>query len=164
MRVTRVEPQEGQESVWDYPRPPRLEPVSKRIRIEFNGETIADTTRGWRVLETSHPPTYYIPLEDIRQEFLVSEVGTSYCEWKGRALYYSVKVGDRLAEDAGWYYPDPTGEFAPIKNAVAFYAGKMDACYVGDERVTPQPGGFYGGWITPEILGPFKGEPNTQGW
>lgn len=164
MRVSRVEPQEGQESVWDYPRPPRLESVSKRIRIEFNGETVADTIRGWRVLETSHPPTYYIPLEDFRQEFLVSEVGSSYCEWKGHAKYYSVRVGEKTAEDAGWYYPNPTGIFTPIKDAVAVYAGKMDACYVGEDRVTPQPGGFYGGWITPEILGPFKGEPGTQGW
>ncbi len=164
MRMTRVEPKDGQESVWDYPRPPLLQQVVKRIRIVFNGETIADTTRAWRVLETSHPPTYYLPLEDIRQEFLIAEVGSSYCEWKGRANYYSVRVGDKTAENAAWYYPNPTGIFAPIKNAVAFYAGMMDACYVGEEKATPQPGGFYGGWVTSEIVGPFKGEAGTEGW
>lgn len=160
----RVEPGPGQESVWDYPRPPRLEPAPRRLRVVFAGVAIADTLRGYRVLETSHPPVYYIPPADIQIQHLVRAGGSSFCEFKGQARYYSVAAGDRRAEDAAWYYPDPTPAFAPIAGYVAFYAGKMDACYVDDELVTPQPGGFYGGWITATVVGPFKGGPGTWGW
>lgn len=159
-----IPPGPGQESVWDYPRPPRLEPTSKRIQVVFNGVTIAETTRAYRVLETSHPPVYYIPPEDIVHTCLEPAPGFSWCEWKGQAQYYTVAVGERKVEGAAWYYPDPTPAYAPIKNYVAFYAGLMDACYVDGEKVTPQPGDFYGGWITADVVGPFKGESGTRGW
>lgn len=159
-----IPPGPGQESVWDYPRPPRLEPVAKRIRVVFNDVTIADTTRAYRVLETSHPPVYYIPPEDILQMCLEPAPGFSWCEWKGQAQYYTVAVGEKKVEGAAWYYADPMPAFTAIKDYVAFYAGQMDACYVDDEKVTPQPGGFYGGWITNDIVGPFKGEIGTRGW
>ncbi|OYT69874.1 MAG: hypothetical protein CFK52_12770 [Chloracidobacterium sp. CP2_5A] len=159
-----VRPQPGQESVWDYPRPPRLERSGKRLRVVFGGVTIADTTRGWRVLETSHPPVYYFPPDDILPEALVASRRASYCEWKGAARYYAVRAGQRVAPDAAWSYPQPTPAFAPLAGQVAFYAGAMDACYVDDEQVVPQPGGFYGGWITRDIVGPFKGVPGSWGW
>ena len=153
-----------QESVWDYPRPPRLEPVPERVRVVFDGEVVAETTEAWRVLETSHPPTYYLPRVSIRAGTLDPAGGGSVCEWKGRAVYFDV-VGPRgRAERAAWAYPCPTPAFAPVAGHVAFYAGRMDACYVGEERVTPQPGGFYGGWVTERIVGPFKGEPGTADW
>jgi uncharacterized protein (DUF427 family) len=159
-----IPPQPGQESVWDYPRPPRLERTAKRLRVVFAGTTIAETTQGWRVLETSHPPVYYFPPADILPETLVATPRTSYCEWKGMAQYHSVRVGQRIAPDAAWSYPRPTPPFAPIAGYVAFYAAAMDACYVDDEPVVPQPGGFYGGWITKDIVGPFKGVPGSWGW
>jgi uncharacterized protein (DUF427 family) len=159
-----IPPKPGQESVWDYPRPPRLEPTSKRIRVVLNGETIVDSRRAYRVLETSHPPVYYVPLEDVKPGVLEPSSNSSICEWKGGARYHSLRVGDRVAPDAAWYYPNPTPGFVPIKHFVAFYAGPMDACFVDDERVTPQPGGFYGGWITSDVVGPFKGEAGSWGW
>ncbi|MBT8383616.1 MAG: DUF427 domain-containing protein [Ignavibacteriaceae bacterium] len=162
--IKKVKPQKRQESAWDYPRPPRLEKVIKEIKIIFNNSKIALTKDAYRVLETSHPPVYYIPPNDIKMEFLVFGSGSSYCEWKGMASYYNVKVGAREALKAGWYYPKPTNEFFAIQNYVAFYADKMDGCFVDDELVTPQPGGFYGGWITKDIVGPFKGEPGSFGW
>jgi uncharacterized protein (DUF427 family) len=126
--------------------------------------TIADTRNAYRVLETSHPPVYYIPQEDIRMDHLVRAMGASFCEWKGQALYYNLIVGDERAERAAWSYPDPTPSFAAIRDHIAFYPGLMDTCYVDGELVKPQPGGFYGGWITSDIVGPFKGEPGTEGW
>ncbi|HEY8566944.1 MAG TPA: DUF427 domain-containing protein [Beijerinckiaceae bacterium] len=153
-----------QESVWAYPRPPRLEPVAARLRVVFDGVAVADTTAGYRVLETSHPPTYYLPPADIRSHALVPAPGGSLCEWKGRAVYFTVVGPTRRAERAAWAYPDPTPPFRAIAGHVAFYAGPMDACFVEDEQVTPQPGGFYGGWITNNIVGPFKGEPGSEGW
>lgn len=164
MKLKRIEPGLGQESVWDYPRPPRLEGTSKRIQVIFNGENIADTQRALRVLETSHPPVYYIPPDDIQMEYLLPSNRASFCEWKGRAAYYSVTVGDRQAQDVAWYYPNPTTPYAALKDHVAFYPQMMDTCYVDDERVQPQPGRFYGGWITSDIVGPFKGEPGSEGW
>lgn len=160
----REAPAPGQESVWDYPRPPRLEPTTRRLRVVFAGVTIADTLRGYRVLETSHPPVYYIPPSDLQRQYLLPAAGSSFCEFKGQASYYHVVVGARRAENAAWYYSKPTAAFMPIAGAVAFYAGKLDACYVDDELVTPQPGGFYGGWITADVVGPFKGGPGTMGW
>ncbi len=159
-----IPPQPGQESVWDYPRPPRLEPTAKRLRVVFAGTTIAETTQGWRVLETSHPPVYYFPPGDILPDALVATPRTSWCEWKGAAQYHTVRVGQRVAPDAAWSYPRPTPPFAPIAGYIAFYAAAMDACYVDDEQVVPQPGGFYGGWITKDIVGPFKGVPGSWGW
>jgi uncharacterized protein (DUF427 family) len=156
--------QPGQESVWAYPRPPRLEPTSKRIQIVFNDVTIVDTTRAYRVLETSHPPTYYLPPEDIQQQYLQKSDRQTFCEWKGAGSYYSVVVGDQILTDVGWYYAQPTPAFKAIENYVAFYAAPMDACYVAGEKVIPQPGNFYGGWITQDIAGPFKGEPGSWGW
>ena len=164
MSRARVPPGPGQESVWDYPRPPRVEDCPKPVTITFNGVVIADTRRAKRVLETSHPPVYYIPRADIRPDALVPSRRSSFCEFKGRAGYVSVRVGDKLAEDVGWFYPDPAAGFEPIRDHVAFYAGPMDACTVGGEVVTPQPGGFYGGWVTADVFGPFKGGPGTAGW
>ena len=164
MKFKRTEPKAGQESVWDYPRPPRLEDSSKRIRVVLNGITIADTTRAKRVLETSHPPTYYIPPEDVKTEFLRAIPRTSWCEWKGKALYFTVTVGEKTVPAAAWTYPEPVPEFVPLRNYVAFYPGQMDACYVDGERVQAQAGDFYGGWITSDIVGPFKGGPDTWGW
>eukprot|EP01016_Furgasonia_blochmanni_P013607 TRINITY_DN16970_c0_g1_i1.p1 TRINITY_DN16970_c0_g1~~TRINITY_DN16970_c0_g1_i1.p1 ORF type:complete len:241 (+),score=46.63 TRINITY_DN16970_c0_g1_i1:47-724(+) len=154
----------GKECVWDYPRPPKLEPVTKRIRILFNNETVADSTGAYRVCETSHPPTYYIPRTDFNQEYVKKAAGSSFCEWKGQATYWSIQVGDKLAQKCAWSYEDPTPGFLPIKGMLAVYAGMMDACFVEEEKVVPQPGGFYGGWITSDITGPFKGEPGTYGW
>jgi uncharacterized protein (DUF427 family) len=154
----------GQESVWDYPRPPRLERVARRLRVVLGGETIADTTAGWRVLETSHPPVYYLPRSDIGSGTLVAVSGRSVCEWKGTAIYFDVLGGGAHVRAAAWGYPEPTEAFHPIRGHVAFYPKAMDACFVGDEQAQPQPGGFYGGWITSDIVGPFKGEPGTQGW
>lgn len=163
-RPAPIPPAPGQESVWDYPRPPRLERVQKRLQVLFNGETIADTTSAYRVLETSHPPTYYLPPADIQMGYLRRTPRTSVCEWKGQAGYYSVVVGNRTADNAAWFYPTPTPAFAGIANHVCFYAHLMDACYVAGELVTPQPGGFYGGWITRDIVGPFKGESSSWWW
>lgn len=164
MKPNRITPEPGQESVWDYPRPPRLEETTKHIRVIFNGIAIADTRRAKRVLETSHPPSYYIPPEDIKLEHLLQTERKSFCEWKGMAGYANVVVGDKRAANAGWYYPEPTPEFSSIKDHFSFYASKMDACYVDDELVQSQPGDFYGGWITKDIVGPFKGGAGTMGW
>ncbi|MDQ3779020.1 MAG: DUF427 domain-containing protein [Chloroflexota bacterium] len=153
-----------QESVWDYPRPPRLEPTSRHIQIMVGGETIAETRRALRVLETSHPPVYYLPPEDVRVELLSRTPRLTDCEWKGTAGYYTVTVGDRAIEDAAWCYPDPAPAFASIAHFLAFYPSKMDRCLVDGVPVVAQPGDYYGGWITPEIAGPFKGDPGTAGW
>jgi uncharacterized protein (DUF427 family) len=164
MHSKRIEPGPGQESVWDYPRPPRLEDSNKHIQVVFNGQVIADTHRSKRVLETSHPPVYYIPPEDIRMEYLTPTGGQSWCEWKGQARYYSVRVAGQEAARSAWYYPDPTARFVSLRNYVAFYPGRMEACYVDGERIQAQAGDFYGGWITGDIVGPFKGGPGTLGW
>jgi len=152
------------ENVWNYPRPPRLERVPQRLCVVLGGETIADTADGWRVLETSHPPAYYLPPDAFVRGALVASARRSFCEWKGAAVYWTLAGGGRTEHDAGWSYPDPTPDFAPIRDHVAVYAGRMDACFVGDEQVTPQPGGFYGGWITSNLTGPFKGAPGSAGW
>ena len=149
----------GQESVWDYPRPPRVEATSKRIRVMFGTLTIADSRRAFRVLETSHPPTYYLPPEDVWLDYLVAVEQRSLCEFKGMASHYSVSMGSRVSDCAAWYYPKPTRAFNAIKGYIAFYPNRVDACYVDDEKVRSQPGDFYGGWITSEIIGPFKAGP-----
>ena len=154
------------ESVWVYPRPPRVELTPKRVRVVFGGALIADTTRAHRVLETSHAPVYYVPLEDVSLGALAASGGRqSFCEFKGMASYLYVIGGDgrRLAREA-WTYLDPAPGFESIRGAVAFYAGQMDECTVDGEQVEPQAGGFYGGWITSDLVGPFKGPPGTLGW
>ena len=164
MRPKPIEPKPGQESVWAYPRPPRLETCQRRLQVFFNGVCLADTRRGFRVLETSHPPNYYFPPSDVRTDLLASGGRGSLCEWKGRAGYYSVEVGGRRAESAAWYYTDPSPVFADLAGCIAFYAALMDTCLVDCESVTPQEGGFYGGWITSDIVGPFKGGPGSRFW
>ncbi len=152
------------ESVWDYPRPPRVEPTSARIQVSLAGTTVADTTRAQRVLETSQPPAFYLPSDDVDLTLLEPSTSVTLCEWKGRARYVSVRVGDRLVADAGWTYPDPQPGFEAIRDHYAFYAQRMDECLVDGERVQPNDGQFYGGWITSSVLGPFKGGPGTAGW
>jgi uncharacterized protein (DUF427 family) len=153
------------ESVWDYPRPPRVEPSERRIRVVLGGETIVDTLRSHRVLETSHPPVFYVSREDVRRGALEPAEGrTTFCEWKGTADYYDAVAGGTRAGRAAWTYPDPLPGFEELRDAVAFYPGRVDACFVDEERVEPQPGDFYGGWITSEIEGPFKGGPDSGGW
>ena len=160
----RVEAGPGQESVWDYPRPPRLERTGKKVKVVFGGVTIAYTTRALRVLETSHPPVYYVPPEDVRMEHLRPAEGGSFCEWKGRANYYDLTTDERTERRAAWYYPDPVPAYREIRDHVAFYPSRMDACWVGGEKIRAQEGDFYGGWITPDVVGPFKGAPGTRGW
>jgi uncharacterized protein (DUF427 family) len=138
--------------------------VTKSIQVIIRGVTIADTRDAWRVLETSHPPVYYIPASDILMEYLSPSSETSSCEWKGRAVYYDVVVNNQVAKNAAWSYPSPTPAFRTIQDHLAFYAWAMDQCLVDGEQVRPQPGNFYGGWITDNIVGPFKGEPGTWGW
>ncbi len=163
-RKQPVPPKAGQEFRLGLPRPPRLELAEKRLRVVFNGVTLADTTQGKRVLETSHPPVYYFPPQDVVMERLSAAAGTSICEWKGVATYYDLTIGDRRANHAAWAYRETTPGFIAIKDHLAFYAQLMDACFVGDELARPQPGLFYGGWVTNEIVGPYKGEPGTEGW
>ncbi len=163
-RVERIAPGPGQESVWDYPRPPRLEAVTERLLIVFGDEIIANTTGGYRVLETSHPPVYYLPPEDFSARVLEPAAGHSFCEFKGVAAYWDIVAGGQRAQRAAWSYPDPTPAFASIRDFVAVYASQMDACFVGDERVQAQEGDFYGGWITSNVVGPLKGAPGTRGW
>ncbi|MBB3899658.1 DUF427 domain-containing protein [Roseococcus suduntuyensis] len=148
----------------DYPRPPRLEPSTRRVRVILGGEVIVDSRECWRVLETWHPPSWYIPASAFAPGALRPAQGSSFCEWKGSARYLDLLGGGQVAARAAWSYPDPTPEFAPIAGHVALYAGRVDACLVDEDRVEPQPGGFYGGWITPDVEGPFKGAPGTRGW
>ena len=150
--------------MWDYPRPPRVEISHCRIRVIFDGVIIADSTRAKRMLETSHPPVYYIPFEDIRMNLLIESPHRSFCEWKGASSYYSIKTDGRAVEDAAWCYHSPNSMYATIKDHLAFYPSRVDACFVDEEKVEAQAGDFYGGWITKEIVGPFKGEAGTWGW
>ncbi|ETX16331.1 hypothetical protein OCH239_00385 [Roseivivax halodurans JCM 10272] len=151
------------ENVQDYPRPPALEPVAQRLAVYLAGELVAETVRGVRILETHHAPTYYLPAEDVLAA-LEPVGGTSFCEWKGHARYFDVTVNGRTARRAAWTYPDPSAPFAALAGHVAFYAGKFDACFVGEQRVVPQPGDFYGGWVTPNLRGIPKGAPGTEFW
>jgi uncharacterized protein (DUF427 family) len=164
MQPQRIEPGPGQESVWDYPRPPRVEASQKRVQIVFNDVVIADTTQAQRVLETSHPPVYYIPPEAIQPAYFHPTTQTTFCEWKGIANYFTITLGNKTAPNAAWVYHNPTPHFAAIQNHIAVYPSRMDSCYLDGEQVQAQPGDFYGGWITQDIIGPFKGEPGTWGW
>ena len=158
-----IAPTEGQESVWDYPRPPRLDADTRLVRVFYDGVRIAESERAIRVLETASPPTFYLPPSDVRTELLEPARGASICEWKGSASYWSLRVGDRTRAKVGWSYETPFPEFTSISGYLSFYPSKLE-CFVGEERVRPQPGDFYGGWITSEIVGPFKGDPGTGGW
>ena len=163
-RPQRIAPDPGQESVWDYPRPPRLEPTSARLEVVLGGQKIAETVAGYRVLETSHPPTYYLPPESFTAGSVRRVAGSTVCEWKGQAAYADLVGGAVIAARAAWWYPDPTEGFRPIANHLAVMPGLVDACFVDGELVVPQPGGFYGGWITSSVVGPFKGGPGSAGW
>ncbi|MFC4785978.1 DUF427 domain-containing protein [Nocardioides sp. MAHUQ-72] len=157
-------PGPGQESVWDYPRPPRLETTSERVEVELGGRVVASTSAGWRVLETSHPPTYYLPRDSFAPGVLRETDGATWCEWKGRAAYFDLVTDERVAARAAWTYPEPTRGFEAIAGAIAVMPGLVDRCTVDGEVVVPQPGGFYGGWITGRVVGPFKGGPGSSGW
>ena len=159
-----VTPGAGQESVWDYPRPPRLEKVSRTVRVEHAGQQVARSARALRVCETAGPPVYYLPPENVRRAWLEPAPLRTSCEWKGEARYWHLRIGDAFVENAAWDYPAPNPDYSGLRGHLAFFAGRVAACFVGDARVVPQPGGFYGGWITPELVGPFKGEPGSEGW
>ena len=159
-----IAPGPGQESVWDYPRPPRVEPVAERIRVILDGVTLADSTRALRVLETAGAPVYYVPRDDVRLDRLGPSPHRTVCEWKGEAGYWSYPGGERQVSNVAWSYERPKPGYEAIAGYLAFYAGRVDEAWVGTERATPQPGRFYGGWVTPRVVGPFKGEPGTEGW
>ncbi len=164
-RLLRVRPGPGQESVWDYPRPPRIEAVHVPLRVEHGGRTIADAPGGWRILETSHPPVYYLAPESVPAGLLRANGRTSFCEFKGTARYWDLVLDDgAIVRDIGWSYPLPAPAYSALANHLAFYASRVDACFVGSEQVVPQAGDFYGGWITAAIVGPFKGAAGTRGW
>lgn len=165
MRSTRrIPPVAGQESVWDYPRPPRVESTDELVEIELGGVVVASSRTAVRVLETSHPPTYYLPATQFVPDALRPVDGSSYCEFKGVAAYFDVTGGRAVARRAGWTYPSPTRGFEQLTGYVAVMPGLVDRCRVDGEQVRPQAGGFYGGWITDRVVGPFKGEPGTMGW
>jgi uncharacterized protein (DUF427 family) len=159
-----VVPGPGQESVWDYPRPPAVESVEARLQVWFAGVALADTVHGLRVIETSSPPVYYFPQEDVRRDFLTLMIHTTLCEWKGVATYWNVSIRGRRQEAVGWSYPNPEPGYERLKRHFAFYPGLVDECHVGDQKVLPQPGDYYGGWVTSNIVGPFKGTAGTQLW
>lgn len=163
-RFRRPELAAGQEWVWDYPRPPRLEAVPESLRVEWGGRVVAESRRGWRVLETSHPPTYYIPIADTDADLLQRGQGSSWCEYKGRARYYDLALGEARSASAAWGYDQPSQGFEQLAGALAFYPSRVEACFVDGERVRAQEGDFYGGWITSKVAGPFKGGPATLGW
>ncbi|MFV0920585.1 DUF427 domain-containing protein [Sphingomonas parapaucimobilis] len=154
----------GQESVWTYPRPAIAEPSPRHVRIAHRGIVIADTRAAVRTLETSHPPSWYLPPADIDQGVLRRSDRRSFCEWKGEAIYWHVTLGETVLRDVAWSYPNPMPGFAILRDHLAFYAGPFDHCTVDGEQVRPQPGGFYGGWITADLAGPFKGVPGSMGW
>ena len=154
-----IEPGPGQESVWDYPRPPRIESDTRRVEIRFGERVLGSTTRAVRVLETASPPTFYLPPDDVTPGALVPSGRRSLCEWKGEAADLDLVDGP---ESVAWCYPRVFPEFAAIAGWIAFYPARVE-CFVGDERVRAQPGGYYGGWITDEIVGPVKGEPGITG-
>ena len=162
--TVRIEPGPGQESVWDYPRPPRVERSGKQVVVVLGGVEVCRTTAAFRVLETSHPPTWYLPVDDWRPGSLQPAQGTSFCEWKGVARYLDVVGGERRESRVAWTYPDPVAAYDVLLGTVAVYPGRMDACTVDGQTVRPQEGGFYGGWVTDDVVGPFKGAPGTMGW
>lgn len=163
MQPERIEPGPGQESVWDYPRPPRIEPSSEHVMVSFEGNLIAETRSALRVLETSQPPAYYIPSVDVRFGGLSSSDTLSFCEWKGEASYFDLVVPTARIDQVGWTYRHPTPAFTELADHIAFYAQKLD-CQVDGEAVVPNEGSFYGGWVTSKVVGPFKGAPDSRWW
>jgi uncharacterized protein (DUF427 family) len=163
-RRPRVEPAPpGKESVWDYPRPPAVEEVEVRVRVMLGDACVADSRHALRVLETSSPPTVYLPPGDADRALLLPDEGASFCEWKGTAHYVRVEAGGRVSRQAGWSYPEPFPEYAVLAGYLSFYPARVE-CFYGDHRAEPQPGRFYGGWVTPGLVGPFKGAPGSSGW
>jgi uncharacterized protein (DUF427 family) len=161
----RIAPGPGQESAWDYPRPPAVSPTGRHVRVRFGDLTVADTTRALRVLETAGAPTWYLPREDVRMDLLRASGGRgTVCEWKGPATYFDLAVADRTSPRAAWTYERPQPGYEVLAGRIAFYAGRVDEATVDGEAVRPQPGGFYGGWVTDDVVGPFKGEPGTESW
>lgn len=157
-------PGPGQESVWDYPRPPVTEPTDEHVQVWFADTLVADTRRAIRVLETSHPPVYYVPRDDVRDDLLVPSAHLSVCEFKGVASYADLLVGSARSRDACWWYAQPAAGFESLRDAITFYPQRVDRCVVDDEVVRPVPGDFYGSWVTSRVVGPFKGGPGTHGW
>jgi uncharacterized protein (DUF427 family) len=156
---------QASESVWDYPRPPRVESTAELVQVYLGGTLIAESRRALRVLETSHPPVYYLPFADVTDGILEAAAGRrSFCEFKGFAVYWNARAGDARVADVAWSYPEPTAGFEALRDHVAFYPGRVEGCYVDGEAVVAQPGDFYGGWITSRVQGPFKGGPGTGGW
>ncbi len=156
-------PSKGQESVWDYPRPPKIDPDRRHILVKYNDLIIVDTQKSVRILETASPPVFYISPSDVNFDYLIDTAGSSICEWKGKAQYWSLDESEVSIQNVGWSYPNSFKEFKSIKDYISFYPALLD-CYVDGEKVKPQPGGFYGGWVTSELVGPFKGEPGTGWW
>ncbi|MDO9378795.1 MAG: DUF427 domain-containing protein [Nocardioidaceae bacterium] len=152
------------EDVWDYPRPPSIELSDERVVVELGGQVVADTTAAYRICETSHPPTYYLPRSAFAPGVLVPVDGTSFCEWKGAAAYLDLVTPARTVPRGAWTYPSPTARYADLLDHVALYPGQMDRCTLDGEEVQAQEGDFYGGWITSRVRGPFKGAPGTWGW
>jgi uncharacterized protein (DUF427 family) len=164
MKVTPEPTVPGQESVWFYPRPPVAQPSASHLMVVHRGVTVAETRRAIRTLETSHPPSYYFPRQDIAMPLLQPSQRRSFCEWKGEAVYFDVLIECRTIRDVAWSYPHPTAGFRSLRDHIAFYAGPFEGCFIDGERVTPQHGGFYGGWINSQVAGPFKGGPGSQMW
>ena len=164
MPAGRIVPGPGQESVWDFPRPPRVEPSAERVVVGFAGQVLVDSTEAVRVLETSHPPVYYLLRSAFPGGALVAAPGSSLCEFKGAARYLDLRLGETVARRAAWYYPEPWPGYEQLRERVALFPAAMDSCEVDGEPVIPQEGGFYGGWITSRVVGPFKGGPGTLGW
>jgi uncharacterized protein (DUF427 family) len=165
VRRKRIEPRAGQESVWDDPRPPRVEPTTRHLVVVFADLVVADSHAALKVMETASPPAYYVPPEDVRTDLLSpGDDRSTFCEWKGRAAYFDILAGERVARRAAWRYERPNQAFADLAGYVAFYPALVDAALLDDEQVRPQPGGYYGGWITDDVVGPFKGAPGTEGW
>jgi uncharacterized protein (DUF427 family) len=160
----RIEPGPGQESVWDYPRPPAVSPTEEHVRVVHHGVVIADTHRPIRILETSQPPAYYLPAGDVDTTRLRPSTTRTFCEWKGVATYWSIDVDGQVLTDAAWSYAAPSAPFVAIRGHFAFYAQFAEECWVDDERVIPNAGSFYGGWVTSRVVGPFKGAPGTMHW
>lgn len=158
-----VEPRDDQESVWDYPRPPIVVADQREVIIKAKDVMICNTTQAVRILETAGAPTFYIPPSEVNLDYLIEANGGSWCEWKGRAVYWSVQTEEAFFDSAGWSYPDPFPEYEGIAGYLSFYPAILD-CFVDGEKVQPQPGGFYGGWVTSEIVGPIKGEPGSESW
>ena len=158
-----IEPGPGEESVWDYPRPPRLEDDARLVRVLCGSTIIAESRRTLRILETASPPTFYIPPQDVRTDLLSRARGASLCEWKGSATYWSLCIDGQELPNVAWSYEQPFADFTRILGYLGFYPSKLE-CHVDGHRVAPQSGGFYGGWVTPEVVGPFKGDRGTGGW